>query len=100
MDHKALFVFPHLDEEAIRSAIDVPVDISEVVSDSIFPVVGELDRRTALTAATTTEACPLLAPGDNLEAFEAAQKRVIKDRRSLRLYPQTGGGSGRFVLRI
>ena len=38
-------------------------------------------------------------PSYSREAI-AAQERIIKVRRSKRFYPQAGGGSGRFILRI
>jgi hypothetical protein len=43
---QVLFLLEPLEKQVSVSSIDIPVKVSQVISEGIFPVIGKFDART------------------------------------------------------
>ncbi len=76
-----LLVHEELEIEAVEAAVDVPVDVTEVVPGAIGPVVGELDAHplagTLALAAGATPEGPARQEGEPLELEEELGREQV-----------------------
>ena len=62
-------------EQAFEPAIEVPIEVAEIVAGDVIAVVGELDGLSARAAAALALGRTFGAPrGEQLELLEAAEK--------------------------
>src|SRR5262252_8239357 len=94
---QVLLVHEELQVEAIEAAIDVPVDVAEVVARAVRAIIGELHAH-ALVRALALAPSPSAEGASRKEgqAFELSQEL----RRQKVLSPGRGGGDHRFLFLV
>ena len=71
MEVQILFVHEELEIEPVEAAVDVPVDVAEIVARPVGAIVGELDAHALARAlALTPRAAAKGLPRDEREALE------------------------------
>src|SRR5215831_4604417 len=86
---QVLLVHEELQVEAIEAAIDVPVDVAEVVARAVRAIIGELHAHALVRALA-------LAPGPSAEGAPREKGQALELSQELRgqkvLSPGRGGG--------
>jgi hypothetical protein len=79
MDRQVFFGAEQLDKKLIQSAIDIPVDITEIIANLIFPVIQKIETG----PAPPGNMLPSIGPfypllGKHFELLQLSQKIFIQ----------------------
>ena len=82
MDGEVLLGGEDLEEESVQAAVDVPIDVAEVVAGLVAAVIGEFQPHAAPQGGAVVLAlAPEQLAGQQVQGFQLAHEVGVEQRR-------------------